>query len=177
MQPGADVDGDVHSCTADSGECTTTGTTISEWVQGGGVGFGGPQGLPLYKPPFSKITAIDMNTGEHVFAIPVGEPSDRMKSHPALQGVDLSGVGNERARAILMTTGTLLLATEGANGPPVLNAHDKRTGEKLGAVELPAPGQYGMMTYLHEGQQYIVVQIGRGGTFPGSLAALRLPME
>ena len=177
VQPGADVDGATHGCTADSGECTTTGRTISDWVQGGGVGFTGPQGLPMYKPPFSKITAIDMNTGEHVFAVPVGEPDDRVKDHPALQGVDLSGVGATRARPILMTTGSLLLATEGTNGSPVLNAHDKRTGETLGTVELPAPGQYGMMTYLHDGQQYIIVQIGQGGTFPGSLAALRLPMN
>ena len=177
VQPGADVDSDLHNCTSDSGECTTTGVTLSDWVQGGGIGFSGPQGLPMYKPPFSKITAIDMNTGEHVFAIPVGEPSDRMQNHPALQGVDLSGVGAERGRAILMTTSRLLLATEGTGGPPVLNAHDKRTGEKLGTVELPAPGQYGMMTYLHDGQQYIIVQIGQGGTLPGSLAALRLPTE
>ena len=177
VRPGASVDAGTHGCTSDSGECTTTGTTISDWVQGGGVGWAGPQGLPMYKPPFSKITAIDMNTGEHVFAVPVGEPSEQMKRHPALDGVDLSGTGAARARAILMTTGSLLLATEGANGPPVLNAHDKRTGEKLGAVELPAPGQYGMMTYLHEGQQYIIVQIGQGGTFPGSLAALRLPAD
>ncbi|MXY23244.1 MAG: PQQ-binding-like beta-propeller repeat protein [Acidobacteria bacterium] len=177
VRPGAEVDAEMHSCTSDSGECTTTGTTISDWVQGGGVAFSGPQGLPMYKPPFSKITAIDMNTGEHVFAIPVGEPSDRLKNHPSLQGVDLSGVGHERARPILMTTGSLLLATEGTSGPPVLNAHDKTTGEKLGSVELPATGQYGMMTYLHDGHQYIVVQIGQGGTFPGSLAALRLPLN
>ena len=172
---GAEADAAIHSCTSDSGECTTTGTTISDWVQGGGVGWAGPQGLPIYKPPFSKITAIDMNTGEHVFAVPVGEPSEQMKRHPALEGVDLSGTGAARARAILMTTGSLLLATEGTNGPPVLNAHDKRTGEKVGTVELPAPGQYGMMTFEHEGQQHIVVQIGRGGSFPGSLVALRLP--
>ena len=77
----------------------------------------------------------------------------------------------------MMATGSLLLATEGSNGPPVLNAHDKATGRELGSVELPAPGQYGMMTYMHEGRQYIVVQIGQGGTFPGSLAALALPEE
>ena len=175
VRPGAETDADIHSCTSDSGECTTTGKTISDWVQGGGVGWAGPQGLPIYKPPFSKITAIDMNTGEHVFAVPVGELSDQLQRHPALGGVDLAGTGAARARAILMTTGSLLLATEGANGPPVLNAHDKATGEKLGTVELPAPGQYGMMTYLHEGRQHIIVQVGRGGTMPGSLVALRLP--
>jgi len=60
-------------------------------------------------------------------------------------------------------------------GPPVLNAHNKRTGEKVGSVELPATGQYGMMTYQHEDRQFIIVQIGQGGSFPGSLVALALP--
>ena len=76
-----------------------------------------------------------------------------------------------------MATGSLLLSTEGANERPVLNAHDKATGEKVGTVELPAPGQYGMMTYQHEGRQFVIVQIGEGGVFPGSLAALALPVD
>ena len=175
MRPGADADAEIHSCTSDSGDCTTTGVTVSDWVQGGGVGWAGPQGLPIYKPPYSKITAIDMNTGEHVFSVPVGEASELMKRHPALQGVDLSETGTPRGRAIMMTTGSLLLATEGMQGPAVLNAHNKATGEKVGSVELPAPGQYGMMTYMHNYRQYVIVQIGQGGGFPGSLVALALP--
>ena len=174
VQPGANVDSGNHGCTSDSGSCTTTGTTVSDWVSGGGVGWGGPQGLPIYKPPYSKITAIDMNTGEHVWEIPVGEAGDQLRRHPALRGLDLSGVSG-RGRAVMMVTKTLLFATEGSQGPPVLNAHDKATGQKLESIELPAPGMYGMMTYMHEGRQYIVVQIGKGGEFAGSLAALRLP--
>ena len=169
-----DVDEGVHGCTSDSGDCTTTGATVSGWVRGGGVGWSGPQGLPFHKPPYSKITAIDMNTGERVFEVPVGEASDQLKRHPALQGVDLSGVSG-RGKAVMMATGSLLLATEGSRGPAVLNAHNKRTGEEIGSIDLPAPGMYGMMTYMHEGRQYIVVQIGKGGEFPGSLAALALP--
>ena len=61
------------------------------------------------------------------------------------------------------------------NGPALLDARNKATGEIVGTVELPAPGQYGMMTYEHDGHQYIVVQIAQGGVFPASLAALRLP--
>ena len=176
VQPGRDVDDDTHGCTASEGDCTTTGTTISDWVSGGGVGWGGPQGLPIVKPPYSKITAIDMNTGDHVFDVGVGTVAERIQRHPALRDVDLSGVSG-RARAIMMATKSLLLATEGSQGPAVLNAHNKATGEKLGSIELPAPGQYGMMSYMHDDHQYIVVQIGQGGTFPGSLAALRLPIE
>ena len=175
VQPGANVDSGDHGCTSDSGTCTTTGTTVSDWVQGGGVGWGGPQGLPIHKPPYSKITAIDMNTGEHVWEVPVGEAGDQLKRHPALRDLDLSGVSGQGRRAVMMATKTLLLATEGENGPAVLNAHDKATGEELGSIELPAPGMYGMMTYMHEGRQHIVVQIGRGATYPGSLVALTLP--
>ena len=174
VQPGANTDQTVHGCTSSESTCITTGVTVSDWVGGGGIGWGGPQGLPIHKPPYSRITAIDMNTGDHMWWIPVGEPSEQIKRHPALQGVDLSGVGG-RGRAIMMVTGSLLLATEGRQGRPVLNALDKRTGEQLGSIDLPAPGQYGIMTYEHEGRQHLVVQIGRGGEYPGSLAAFALP--
>ena len=175
VQRGAKADGDTHGCTSSEGDCWTTGTTISDWVAGGpGIGWGGPQGLPIHKPPYNRITAIDMNTGEHVFWAPVGEASDRMKRHPALQGVDLSGVGGG-GRAVSMVTGSLLLTTRGMNGPAVLDARNKLTGELVGTVDLPAPGQYGMMTYMHEGEQYIVVQVAQGGVMQGSLAALKLP--
>ena len=152
----------------------TTGVTISDWVAGPSGRFSGPQGLPIHKPPYSRVTAIDMNTGEHLWWIPIGEPPDGIKNHRALQGVDLSNIGGTSA-AITMVTGSLLLTTEGSGGRPVLNAVDKRTGDARGSVELPAPGQYGMMTYSHEGRQFIVVQIGMGGEFPASLVALALP--
>ena len=175
VQRGAPRDEDTHTCTSSEGDCWTTGTTISDWVAGGaGIGWAGPQGLPMHKPPYNRVTAIDMNTGEHLWWVPIGEASDRMKGHPALQGVDLSGVGGG-ARAVSMVTGSLLLTTRGSRGPAVLDARNKLTGDLVGSVELPAPGQYGMMTYMHEGHQYILVQVAQGGTFQGALAALRLP--
>ena len=177
VQRGSSVDDATHECTASEGDCATTGTTVSDWVAGGpGIGWGGPQGLSINKPPYSKITAIDMNTGEHAWEIPVGQASEQLRRHPALQGVDLSNVGG-RSRAIIMVTRSLLLASEGSGGRPILNAVNKRTGEILGSVDLPARSQYGMMTYMHEGKQYIVVQIGQGGSFPGSLVALALLPE
>ena len=98
--------------------------------------------------------------------------------NPALRGLNLDPeVIGGQGRAVMMVTRSVLFSTEGANGPPVLNAHDKATGEKLGTIELPAPGQYGMMTYMHEGRQVIVVQIGRNGVFPESLAAFALPED
>ena len=151
----------------------TTGTTISEWAVANRGNFRGPQGLPIFKPPYSQIVAIDMNTGEHLWAVPNGDTPEYIREHPALQGVDLPNTGL-LSQAITMATPNLLLTAEGAGGEPVLRALDKRTGERVGTVELPAPGQYGMMGYEHEGVQYVVVQIAGGG-MPGGLVALRLP--
>lgn len=151
----------------------TTGTTFSEWSVINRGDFRGPQGLPIFKPPYSQIVAIDMNTGDHLWATPNGETPERIRNHTALQGVELPNTGGT-SRAITMPTQTLLLTAEGAGGASVLHALDKMTGERLGTVELPAPGQYGMMGYMHQGQQYVVVQIG-GAEYPSSLVALRLP--
>jgi quinoprotein glucose dehydrogenase len=152
---------------------STTGTTISQWVNGSGPGLQGPQSLPIFKPPYSRISAYDMNTGERIWWVPIGRTSQAVANHPMLRGRDLGELGNG-SESIQMVTASLLLATEGSGGPAVLNAHDKKTGRKLGTVKLPAAGQYGMMSYLHEGKQYVVVQIG-GSQYPGSLVALRLP--
>ena len=151
----------------------TTGRTFSQFAVVNRGDFRGPQGLPIYKPPYSRIVAIDMNTGEHLWETPNGDTPERIRNHPALQGVDLPNTGVP-AHPVTMVTKTLLITAEGIAGLPRLHALDKRTGERLGTVALPASGQYGMMGYLHEDRQYIVVQVaGRG--LPGSLAALRLP--
>jgi quinoprotein glucose dehydrogenase len=151
----------------------TTGRTIAQWVAGPGGDLPGPQGLPIYKPPYNRVSAYDMNTGERIWWAPIGELPDRIKDHPALKGVDIGDPG-WGARSILMVTGSLLLTSEVLEGKPVLSARDKRTGKRLGRVELPAAAQYGMMTYRHDGRQYIVVQIG-GAQHPSSLVALALP--
>ena len=148
----------------------TTGVTIAEWVAGPGGGLPRVQGLPIPQPPYNRLSAFDMNTGERLWWIPIGQVEDGIRGHPATQGVDLSRAGGG-GLSIQMVAGDLLYATEGSSGPPVLNAYDKRTGEKVGTVRMPGAGQYGMMTYSHQGRQYVVVQVGR----PGRLVALRLP--
>ncbi|MEX2294902.1 MAG: PQQ-binding-like beta-propeller repeat protein [Gemmatimonadota bacterium] len=163
IMPG--IDADVPD------DIMTTGTTISEWVAGPGGGLPQVQGLPLWKPPYNRLSAYDMDTGERLWWIPIGEPNENIRTHPALQGVDISQFGGGGS-SIQMVVGDLLLTT--GFGPPVLQAHNKLTGEVVGEVEIPVDGQYGMMSYLHEDVQYIVVQIG-GGEYPSSLVALRLP--
>lgn len=156
-------------------DAATTGTTISEWVAGPGGSMAGPQGLPIFKPPYNRLSAYDMNTGERIWWIPIGETPANVRNHPALQGIDLSGTGGG-GRSIQMVTASLLLTTEGSGGPAVLNAWNKATGERVGSIELPAAGQYGMMSYMHNGKQYIIVQVaGPGIGLAGSLVALTLP--
>jgi quinoprotein glucose dehydrogenase len=152
---------------------STTGTTIAQWVNGSGGGLQGPQSLPIFKPPYNRLSAYDMNTGERLWWIPIGQTPTAVSNHPMLRGRNLGETGGG-GNSIQMVTATLLLATEGSGGRPVLNAHDKKTGKKLGTIKLPAAGQYGMMSYLHEGKQYIVVQIG-GAQYPGSMVSLTLP--
>ena len=151
----------------------TTGTTIADFAVVNRGDFRGPQGLPIFKPPYSSIVAIDMNTGEQLWSVPNGDTPDRIRTHPALEGVELGNTGRT-SHPIVMATATLLVTAEGTGGTPRLHAIDKATGERVGTVDLPASGQYGMMGYMHEGQQYIVVQVA-GPDLPGSLAALRLP--
>ena len=165
VMPGAEAD--------EPDDPGTTGTTIAEWVAGPGGRLPGPQGLPIFKPPYNRVSAYDMNTGERLYWVPIGETPDNVANHPALAGIELPNTGGG-PEAILMVTGTLLLTSEVVgDDQPVLTARDKATGQILGRVELPTAAQYGMMTYLHEGKQYIVVQIG-GRDYPGSLVALAL---
>lgn len=149
-----------------------TGVTVSDWVSGGG-GMRGPEGLPIQKPPYGRITAIDMNTGEHLWWIPNGETPDRIRNHALLEGVDIGNTG-QPSHAHVIVTGSLMIYGEGRTGEPRLHAVNKRTGEELGTVEIPGSTSAPMMTFEHEGSQYIVIPVAGNG-MPGSFAALRLP--
>ena len=152
----------------------TFGETVSEWAAGGG-GFGNVDGLPIFKPPYGRITAIDLNTGEHLWWIPNGDTPERIRNHPRLQGIELPNTG-QGSHATVLVTESLLMYGEGRGGEPHFHAVDKRTGERLGTIELPAPSSTAPMTFLHEGRQYIVVPIASGQAgIAGSLVAVRLP--
>ena len=152
----------------DAREPAQTGTTITKFAVGGIAGVRRVQGLPLFKPPYSRITAIDMNTGEHLWWIPVGDTPNSVLEHDALQGMDIPNTGTGRQAAQIVTSTLLMYTGEGSDGTSYLFAVDKATGERLGRVELPAQPRYGMMTYMHEGRQHVVVQA------PNTLMALRL---
>jgi quinoprotein glucose dehydrogenase len=136
-------------------------------------GLGSIEGIPIFKPPYGRITAIDMNTGEILWWIPNGDTPDRIKNHRMLQGVDIPNTGSA-SHATALVTKTLLIYGEGRGGRPLMHAVDKRTGERLGTVELPETSDTAPMTFLHNGVQYIVVSVS-GRSLPGSFVALRLP--
>ncbi len=138
-----------------------TGTTIADYAVLSGFGVRGPDGLPMFKPPYNRITAIDMNTGDHLWHIPVGETPDIVLDHPDLAGIDIPNTGYGLTVAPMVVTKTLLIYTgNGSDGTPYVYAADKATGDPLGRVESPADTRYGMMTYVHDGKQYVVLQTG-----------------
>jgi quinoprotein glucose dehydrogenase len=148
---------------------------------GGGEGGGGLtiQGLPLGKPPYGRISAIDLNKGEIVWQIAHGETPDNIRNHPALRGVNIPRTGRPGMIGTLVTK-TLVIAGEGGFGPTpgglrgaMLRAYDKATGKEVGAVYIPAPQSGSPMTYMLGGKQYLVIAIS-GGNYSAELVAFRL---
>ncbi|MDE0002252.1 MAG: pyrroloquinoline quinone-dependent dehydrogenase [Rhodospirillaceae bacterium] len=131
-----------------------------------------PMGLPIVKPPWGRITAIDMNTGEHVWMVANGDTPEDVANNPALAGIEIPRTGTF-SRAMLLVTKTLLFAGEGWGGDPILRAHDKASGNIVAEIELPGAVSGRPMTYMFDGRQYIVLTVGRPG--PGELVALALP--
>jgi quinoprotein glucose dehydrogenase len=143
------------------------------YVSQGPGGLRGPQGLPLFRPPYGRITAIDLSSGEHRWMIPNGDTPEAVRNHPALRGVTIPRTG-KNAHANLLVTRTLLFYGEGRGGGPLFHAVDKETGAEIASIELPAPTNATPITYLHRGRQYIVVAIA-SADLPAELVALALP--
>ena len=134
-----------------------------------------PQGLPLFKPPYSRMTAIDLNEGTHAWMRPNGD-GDRFRNHPLLRDLDLPPLGGEGHAGPVLTKTLLVsaLSAGGTDGGPRLVARDKTNGEIVGSVDLPAGAIGTPMTYMHQGTQYIALTIG--GDVP-ELIALALAGE
>lgn len=137
-----------------------------------------PDGLPLFKPPYSRITAIDMNAGEHRWMVPAGA-GERVRNLPALRGLNLPPLGGDSTFSGPLLTKTLLfyaLTTGGTQGGPRLVGYDKGTGRERGSADLPGIAIGTPMTYAAGGRQFIAltVQSGTRGD-PPQLVALALP--
>lgn len=134
------------------------------------------QGLEVVKPPYGRITAIDMNTGDHLWWIANADTPERIANHPLLQGVDLPRTGIPTRSGVLLTK-TLLFVGEGTGGPgagPIFRAVDKQTGDIVAQWELPDLQTGLPFTYEHGGKQYLAMFVGGGGR-PAQLVAYTLP--
>jgi len=137
-----------------------TGTTFSDFASLRSDQVRHPDGLPLFKPPYSHITAIDMNTGEHLWILPIGDTPDRISNNPALEGIELPPTGTGRNAVMAVTKNLFMYASQASDETPMLFFVDKLTGEAVGSVEIPDNVNYGISTYMHEGKQYILLQTG-----------------
>ncbi len=139
------------------------------------------QGLPLIKPPYGSIVAIDMNKGEILWKIADADTPDNVKSNPVLKGLNIPRTGRASNTIGMLVTKTLLVAGESGSGMTqdgkpgaMLRAYDKASGKEVGAVYMPS-GQTGTpMTYMLNGKQYIVLAIA-GQNYPAEYVAFRLP--
>ncbi|MEX1256551.1 MAG: PQQ-binding-like beta-propeller repeat protein [Gemmatimonadota bacterium] len=160
-----------------------SGTTVVDWARGGGGGGRGGRGggdapavenpfagLPndfIFELPRGTISAIDLNTGDYRWVIPHGDATEEeqaaIRDHPLLQGLNFNPNRGRNGHAAMIVTETLLFATGAtSDNTPHLFAIDKMTGERVGAIPIPAPSQYGMSGFVHDGKQYVLVQQGSG---------------
>ena len=171
--------------------------TVGYFTDPWGVGLSGPRGLPLFQPPYKRVTAIDLNTGDHAWMTPHG---DGPRYHPELRHLNLPPLGGGGGLSSgPLVTPTLLIMNHGGRGfaeaagaiestgdagadaarlmaasARTISAYDKDTGEHLGSVRLPGIPGGNPITYLHDGRQFLVVAVGSGGA-DAELIALTLP--
>ena len=138
------------------------------------------EGFPMIKPPWGRITGINMNTGDLAWQIPHGEAPDNIRNHALLEGMDIGRTGWPGRVGVLVTKTVVvagesgLYTTETGEVGAMLRAYDKATGAEVGAVYMRAPQSGSPMTYQVNGEQYIVVATSGGGR-SGELLAYRLP--
>ena len=130
-------------------------------------------GLPIAKPPYGRITGIDMVEGEHEWMIANADTPASIANNAALEGVDIPRTGVETRSGLLLTK-TLLFSGEGTGGGPTLRAHDKQTGEIVAEIEMPGTQTGQPFTYAHEGKQYLGMVVSERGN-PSELVIYTLP--
>jgi quinoprotein glucose dehydrogenase len=137
--------------------------------------------LPLIKPPYGTITAINLDEGKILWQIAHGETPDVVRNYPGFKGMNIARTGQQTYNIGTLITKTLVIAGEGqvtttADHPrgAMLRAYDKATGKEVGAVYMPAPQSGSPMTYMVNGKQYIVVAVS-GGPYSGEYIAYTLP--
>lgn len=146
----------------------------------GGGGSTLVQGLPLVKPPYGTLTAINLDKGEIAWQVPHGDTPDVIRNHALLKGMNIPKTGQNGPVGLVVTRTLVIMGdpqvtttTEHPRGA-MLRAYDKATGKQVGAIYMPAPQSGSPMTYMLNGKQYIVVAIS-GGAYSGEYVAFALP--
>src|SRR5499433_3213781 len=151
---------------------------------GGGEGGGRTlvQGLPIVKPPYGTLSAINLDKGEITWQVPHGDTPDVVRNHPLLKGMDIPKTGQNGAVGLVVTKTLVIMGDPQVTTAPgrsrgaMLRAYDKATGKEVGAVYMPAQQSGSPMTYMLNGRQYIVVAVS-GGAYSGEYIAFALPPE
>jgi quinoprotein glucose dehydrogenase len=138
------------------------------------------QGLPLVKPPYGVLSAINLDKGELSWQVPHGDTPDGVRNNPALKGLNIPKTGQGGSVGLIVTKTLVVVGDPQVTTTPqhprgaMLRAYDKKTGQEVGAILMPAPQSGSPMTYMVNGKQYIVVAVS-GGNYSGEYIAYRLP--
>ncbi len=137
-------------------------------------------GLPLVKPPYGLLTAINLDTGDTIWQVPHGDTPDDIRNNPALKGLNIPKTGQQGTVGEVVTKNLVVIGDPIATTTPehprgaMLRAYDQKTGRQVGAVLMPAPQSGSPMTYSVDGKQYIIVAVS-GGNYSGEYIAYSLP--
>jgi glucose dehydrogenase len=138
------------------------------------------EGLPLVKPPYGLLSAINLDRGELVWQVAHGDTPDNVRNHPALRGRTIPKTGQSGAVGLVVTKSLVIMGDPQVTTTPdhprgaMLRAYDKANGQEVGAVLMPAPQSGSPMTYMLNGKQYIIVAVS-GGNYSGEYIAYSLP--
>ncbi|MEE3290502.1 MAG: pyrroloquinoline quinone-dependent dehydrogenase [Pseudomonadota bacterium] len=139
------------------------------YMRGGIRNVNGPSGLPITKPPYGRISAVNLNTGEYEW---VRANAEGIRQQIIDMGIPDPGPVGVVNLAPLLVTKTLLFQAI-TDGVPILRAMNKATGETIAEIELPAIPQGAPMTYMVDGKQYIAISSGGGAD--AKMVTLSLP--
>jgi len=150
--------------------------------QGGGGGGLVVQGLPLLKPPYGLLNAIDLDKGELKWQVPHGDTPDAVRNSPVLAGKTIPKTGQPGSVGLVVTKSLVVLGDPSITTTPdhprgaMFRAYDKTNGKEVGAVWMPAPQSGSPMTYMANGRQYFIVAVS-GGNYSGEYIAFALPQS
>jgi quinoprotein glucose dehydrogenase len=178
--PGFGSASDAPKISADNARLAAVIARTGQTAAAGPAARATVDGLPLLKPPYGTLTAINLNSGDTLWQVAHGDTPDEIKNNPALKGLTIPKTGQSGNVGLVVTKSLVIMGDPLFSTPPgrprgaMLHAYDKKTGAEVGAVWMPAPQSGSPMTYSYGGKQYIIVAVS-GGNYSGDYIAYSLP--